>query len=336
MRHRRVSPAVVAREIGLITGAMLVYFGVRNVTVGSAAAARANAERLLDVERALGIAWEGAIQGQIEGHELLVDFANWVYIWGHWPVILPAAGVLFLTRRGDYLLLRNALFVSGAAGFLFFGLLPLAPPRLLELGLIDTVTEQSSAYRALQPPGLTNQFAAFPSLHAGWNLLLGVCLFWAFTNVVVRLFAIMLPIAMAFAVVATANHYVLDVWAGWAVAIAGLAVALRLENRVRMPISLVSSRTLVPDGPRSARGLADDLGAVSRGASCGQPAERRAHACGLASSVAGGGPQAASRSRRGSPPQATRAAPASLGQVAGRSRVAPTPHARRTARCDTG
>jgi membrane-associated phospholipid phosphatase len=121
------------------------------------------------------------------------------------------------------------MFISGAVGFLFFALLPLAPPRLVGLGLVDTVTEQSNAYRALQPPGLTNQYAAFPSLHAGWNLLVGAVLLVAGVPLLVRLFALVSPVAMAFAVVATANHYVLDVAAGYAVVLGALAVALRIE-----------------------------------------------------------------------------------------------------------
>jgi hypothetical protein len=219
------------REATLVALAILLYFGIRNATVGSADAAFANAERLLDFERALGLAREGAIQGTVAGSEALVTLVNWVYIWGHWPVILTAAVVLYVRDRRRYVLLRNALFVSGAIGFLFFALFPVAPPRLLSLGLVDTVTEQSHAYRALQPPGLTNQYAAFPSLHVGWNVLVGIVLFVATTSLAARAFAIASPLAMAFAVVATANHFVVDVAAGVAVVLVGLGVALAIQRR---------------------------------------------------------------------------------------------------------
>jgi hypothetical protein len=69
-----------------------------------------------------------------------------------------------------------------------------------------------------------------PSLHFGWNLLVGVVLFAAFATLVVRVFAVLMPAAMAFAVVATANHFVLDVVVGLLVVLVGLAVALRLER----------------------------------------------------------------------------------------------------------
>ncbi|MDH4103244.1 MAG: phosphatase PAP2 family protein [Thermoleophilia bacterium] len=219
------------REAVLIAGAMVAYFAIRNQTVGGEAQASANAERIVDLEQSLHVAWEDAVQNAVLGSELLVTLTNWVYIWGHWPVILTAATVLYLYRRERYYLLRNALFVSGGIGFVFFALLPVAPPRLLDLGLVDTVTSESSSYRALQPPGLTNQYAAFPSLHVGWNLVVGIVLLLATAHLAVRLFAVAMPLAMGFAVIATANHFVLDVVGGAVVVSVGLAVALAIGSR---------------------------------------------------------------------------------------------------------
>jgi hypothetical protein len=219
------------REVPLVAAAILLYFGIRNLTAGSAAAAFENARGLVRLERALQLDWEQSLQSAIAGNDILVTLANWVYIWGHWPVILTTAAVLFLLRRGRYRLLRNAIFVSGAIGFLVFALLPVAPPRLLDLGLVDTVTEQSHAYRALQPPGLTNQYAALPSLHFGWNLLVGIVLVTSSTHLAIRLFGVLSPAAMAYAVVATGNHFVIDVLAGLAAVLVGLAVAGALAQR---------------------------------------------------------------------------------------------------------
>jgi membrane-associated phospholipid phosphatase len=255
-----------AREVLLVAAAMVAYFGIRNLTAGAADKAFSNAERLFAIEEAVGAAWEASIQGLVSGSDTLVMLTNWVYIWGHWPVILTAAIALYLTRRRHYLLLRNAAFVSGAIGFALFALLPLAPPRLVGLGLIDTVSEQSHAYRALQPPGLTNQYAAFPSLHVGWNILVGIVLFLATTHLVVRTFAVVMPLAMAFAVVATANHFVLDVAGGLVVVMLGLAAAYAIERRR-------TAATLALDGvDRDDRGgRPHTRAAVRRGPSRGQP-----------------------------------------------------------------
>lgn len=232
------------REAALVTGAILAYFTIRNVTAGAPAEAFANGDRIVDFERWLDIDWEDGVQGAIAGRDGLVTFANWIYIWGHWPVILSTAVALHVWRRDSYYLLRNTLFISGGIGFLFFAFLPVAPPRLLEMGLVDTVSDQSHAYRALQPPGLTNQYASFPSLHVGWNLAVGIVLFLTTMHLAVRAFAVLSPLAMTFAVVATANHFIVDVAGGAAVVLVGLAGAHIIEKRRAVPAA-----TLAGDEP---------------------------------------------------------------------------------------
>ncbi len=230
MTARTTTVLGIAQELVIVGFAAAVYGGVRAVTEGSVAQAVANAEAIERLERSLGIAWEHAAQSVIVGSSTLVTLANWVYIWGHWPVIIVSAAWLYTHRPAHYRVLRNAVIASGLIGFLFFYALPTAPPRLTSLGLTDTVLEQSNAYRALQPPSLTNQYAAMPSLHFGWNLLVGIVLFSAFACLAVRVFAVAMPLAMGFAVVATANHFVLDVVAGILVVAVGLALALLFER----------------------------------------------------------------------------------------------------------
>jgi membrane-associated phospholipid phosphatase len=212
------------REIALAAVAALTYFGVRNLTVGAAAEAFSNADRLERLESFLGVAWERSLQDALLDHDAVAALFNWIYIWGHWPVIIAAAVLLYRRRPDRYLLLRNAMFISGALGFLFFALLPIAPPRLVDPSLVDTVTLHSDSYRALQPPGLTNQYAAFPSLHFGWNVLVGVAVFGATRKIWLRTLSILGPASMGLAVVVTANHYVLDLVGGLALVLFALWV----------------------------------------------------------------------------------------------------------------
>jgi membrane-associated phospholipid phosphatase len=214
----------------LIAIAGVVYGGVRALTEENGASAVSHGRQLLRLEHHLGVAWEESFQHAIIGTDWLVTFANWVYIFGHWPVIATVAIFLYTRRREGYVLLRDAVFVSGAIGFAFFATLPVAPPRLIDAGFVDTVVERSHAYRALQPSELTNEYAALPSLHFGWNLLVGIVLFGLTRNVLVRLFAVGMPVVMAFSVVATANHYVLDVIAGFVVVVVGFAISQRLHR----------------------------------------------------------------------------------------------------------
>jgi membrane-associated phospholipid phosphatase len=238
-------------QLALIAAAWLVYFGIRAVTEGSTAAAERHARRMVDLERALGVHWEDGIQRVALRHDLLVDAANWVYIWGHWPVIAVTALWLWHRRPDHYLTLRNAMFLSGAVGMVLFLLLPVAPPRLADIGLVDSVLDRSHAYRALQPPSLTNEYAAFPSLHFGWDLLVGITIARAASHRVWRIVGVLLPVAMALAVVATANHYVLDVVGGGVIALASLLV-VELVARHRTGARSARAHAYADDRPSAA------------------------------------------------------------------------------------
>ena len=226
------------RELAIFAGAYAVYFGVRAVTEGTAAAAMQNAVEIIRLEQQLGIAWERAVQDVVVGSRALLDAANAVYMYGHWPVIIVAGVLLFRHRRGEYYRLRNACLLSGLVGLVVFALFPVAPPRLTDLPLVDTVTRHADGYRQIVPPELVNQYAAMPSFHAGWNVLVGIAVFRATRNQLLRGLSVAGPLAMLVAVVATANHFVIDVVAGVAIVLAGLA-ALHLVERARRRPRLV-------------------------------------------------------------------------------------------------
>lgn len=236
-------------ELLVIGLGALIYIVVRKLTEGSPERAVHNARRLLDVEQQLGIDHERAIVGLAVAHEHLRTLVNWVYIWGHWPVIITVAAWLFVNRRHQYRWLRNAMFASGMIGFAFFALVPMAPPRLAGLGYTDTITVWSSSYRVLQPPGYANLYAAMPSLHFGWDLLVGLALFTSTSILAVRVFAAAMPTMMGFSVVATANHWILDVLVGLCVVTAAVAlaelVAARSDRHARLLLRPARAESVV-------------------------------------------------------------------------------------------
>lgn len=240
MTARAPNPAwnllrLYAGELALVVAAVLAYFGVRGLTEGSAREAAANARLVVDFERALSLFWEPRLQDALLVSHALVTLVNWVYIWGHWPVIAVVGVWLFVRRRALYRVYRNALLVSGGLGLVVFALFPVAPPRLVDIGAVDTVTQYSRAYRVLQPPAFVNQYAAMPSLHLGWDLLICMALFQSTRNRLARAFAILLPPAMFGSIVLTANHYIADGVAGVLLALIGLAVARWLARRWPRP-----------------------------------------------------------------------------------------------------
>jgi hypothetical protein len=211
----------VAIQVVLVLGAIVAYFGVRGLTEGSAPVAHRNARWLVDLERDVGLALEQQVQTAAAWWHPLTTVGNWIYIWCHWPVVAGTLIWLLWRHRADFIELRNALFVSGAIGLAIYMSFPVAPPRLFSADYIDTVTLQSRSYRVLQPPGFVNAYAAMPSLHFGWNLLVGLAWMRVGHRRAATLAGVAMPVAMAWAVVVTANHWVLDVAAGGLVAATG-------------------------------------------------------------------------------------------------------------------
>jgi membrane-associated phospholipid phosphatase len=235
-RVRRIDPSLggvgfVLWQAGLVALGVFVYFRVRGLTEGSVDLANEHARDIVRFERSLGINVEAGLQDLVAPSESLQTFANWIYVWGHWPVIIATMLWLSWRHRVEFLRLRDAMMVSGALGLVVFMSYPVTPPRLAGLGLADTVTEQSEAYRVLQPPAFVNQYAAMPSLHSGWDLLVGMAIISAASTLALKVVGFAMPVLMAFAVVATANHSIVDVVAGVALALVGHAVALWLERR---------------------------------------------------------------------------------------------------------
>jgi hypothetical protein len=207
-------------QIGIIAAAVFAYFGVRGATNSDPAEAVRNADRVIGFERLLHLGFEPQLQRDLASGDTVRTGLNWVYIWGHWPVVIGTLVWLALAHPEVYRRTRNAMMVSGAIGLVVFVTFPVAPPRLSNLPVADTVTLTSHAYRVLQPPMFTNQYAAVPSLHVGWNLLIGLAIVTAARHWAVRLVGALMPAAMVTAVILTGNHYVVDVLLG-----AGLTTA---------------------------------------------------------------------------------------------------------------
>lgn len=250
--HLRSALRTIGVDALVVITGIVVYFGVRGLTAVRPGAAREHGRDVLALEKELGLDVEAGIQDLLLHLDWVVTAANWVYIWGHWPVIVATLVWLALHDRVLFLRLRNAMIASGAMGLCVYTTYPVAPPRLLGEGFVDTVTERSNSYRVLQPPAFTNQYAAMPSLHVGWDLLVGIVVVAAASTLVLRTLGALMPVAMAAATVITANHYVLDVLVGAAFGLAGYAVALLLERRAeRRAAAQATAGTQAVGAPRA-------------------------------------------------------------------------------------
>lgn len=227
-----------SRELALAALGGLVYFLIRGGVVDRAEEALSRARGVIDLERALGLFWEPTMQGWILHSRLLIDAMNAVYFWLHMPLIIVMAVWLFWRRRDVYRLTRNAFLGSATIALVFYAVLPLAPPRFFpELGFVDTMALYSEAnYQAQEVGVFVNPYAALPSLHFGWALLLAVALWMArprgrWSGAAVTILALAIPTGQFFAIVLTGNHFIIDAVAGGAVAGLGLAGALAWRGR---------------------------------------------------------------------------------------------------------
>ena len=228
--------AMFKGQAAVVAVAYVIYWWGRGLTEGQYAEAAGNARKVIGLETALGLHYEEQLQSLIIDHVWLVNLVNWIYIWCHWPFILVIAVWLVIRHPRIFTRTRNAFLLSGAAGLVVFLLFPVAPPRLVDnLDLVDTVTEHSHAYRVLQPPAFTNQYAAMPSLHFGWNILTAVAMVQASRRWALRIAACIVPVLMGIAIVLTANHFIIDGVVGAFFAGSGLAAATWLDRR-RPPV----------------------------------------------------------------------------------------------------
>lgn len=216
------------REPLVVGFAYYLYYLVRGQAAERTADAFRNANELINWEREAGIFKELSVQTATLSFDLVVQAFNFIYFYGHFPLIAVVGTYLLVKHPSTYTLIRNAFLVSGALALLSYLAFPVAPPRLMGEGFVDTL-QDSFALTYEKSPGF-NAYAAMPSMHVGWNLLVAVALFLTIRRPYLRLGAALLPGVMLLATVVTGNHYFVDGVAGVLVALASLALALLVHR----------------------------------------------------------------------------------------------------------
>ena len=218
-------------DLLLIAIAFMFYSIVRQGSSHRQIEATYNAVDLVELQRNLHIAYEARAQELILWSDGLIQVFNTIYTYGHFWLIGIAAIWLFFRHRQSYVLFRNAFFISGAISLICFNLYPLAPPRLLpgDYGAVDTLRLASSVNYETSG-NFVNEYAAMPSLHIAWNLLICLAIASTVRNPIVRAWAFVMPLIMSITVVVTGNHWILDAVAGYIVGAIGLGAAVLIRN----------------------------------------------------------------------------------------------------------
>jgi hypothetical protein len=203
------------REITLVLVIWVVYALIHDGLPERAILAFHNAYNVIDFEVRLKFFWEPGIQSWFLRSDFLVQLANSLYTLLFYPVIISFGIWAYRCHRQQYSIARNALFISAAIGLSCFAFYPMAPPRLLpSLGFVDTLDKYLKLNASSLPAFLVNQYAAMPSFHVGWTLLIGMATFRIAKTWWLKLVGILLPLLMLVTVIATANHFILDAIAG--------------------------------------------------------------------------------------------------------------------------
>lgn len=236
--HSRLG-APLLLEILICAALLGIYKAARLVAQGDVTVALDNARRVIGVERALGVFNEEAVQRLALNSIGLIKFLNAYYLYAHFTVTIAFLVWLYVRHPFGYLSARRVLVVVTFVGLIGHALYPLAPPRMLD-GFVDTarVFGPSSYGDGGAYGGLANQFAAMPSLHFAWAVVVAWGM-WRFSRSHWRFVGIAHPILTLAAIVLTANHYWLDAFIGLLLVPIGI-VADRVLPRWRRRV-LVSS-----------------------------------------------------------------------------------------------
>jgi membrane-associated phospholipid phosphatase len=195
------------REPFILLSAYFLYYMARHLA-DDAKPAFENARYLMKVEQSIGIFREISFQSAILSYETVIHAFNIIYFYGHWPAIVAIGAYLFVTKPQVYTITRNAFLISGAIALVFFVLFPVAPPRLATFGIVDTLSWTIPIDYDNSP--MVNPYAALPSMHVGWALLISLGLLLSTQKRWLRLIAFMLTPAMWLATIITGNHFFID------------------------------------------------------------------------------------------------------------------------------
>ena len=209
-------------EVCLAATLYLFYDAARGLTTGGVLKAERDGWDILTLERAFHLDPESWLNAHVQTSPALAVPACYLYATLHF-VVTPAVLVwTYRARPAHYSRVRTTLAVTTASALFGFWLFPTAPPRLLlGGGFHDTLATYSSwgwwGAGTSVPRGaasLANEFAAMPSLHVAWAVWVAATLVAHAQGRVIRVLAAVYPAVTATVVVATANHYLLDVVAG--------------------------------------------------------------------------------------------------------------------------
>jgi membrane-associated phospholipid phosphatase len=233
---RRVLPrgyADFARQLLIWFGFLIAYQIARGVADRDPTRAFTNGWAVIDLEERLAGLGELTLQGWTQSSQVLEALVSWTYWNSEFTVVGIALLWMYLRRNGAFTRFRNSILLANVLGLIGYVLLPVAPPRMFSsLGFEDTLSQVGGLNHGSGLIELaSNPYAAMPSLHAADALITGIILAWVVRRPVFKILWLLWPLWVWFSVMATGNHFWLDVVAGVVLAAVTLVAVYRAPVR---------------------------------------------------------------------------------------------------------
>jgi hypothetical protein len=222
------------RQLALFGAAYLFYSAVRAMPEVDTTTAFDHARELIRIERSLHVFVEPSIQAWAMGSHALIDVASWLYVNAQTSVTVAALVYIYLRHNGSFYFVRNMLMIAMVIALIGYAIFPTAPPRFMpEWGFVDTVATFTGVHvehSSLSMTALVNPYAAVPSMHVAFALMIGWRLAGLVRSPAIKALWALYPFAVAFVIVATANHFILDALLGALTAAVAAYAARRLAK----------------------------------------------------------------------------------------------------------
>ncbi len=216
-----------APEACLLVAGYAGYSVIRDLVPGGSSVAVTRGWGLLHTERLVHLDPEHGLNRFIAGHPMLAQVADYYYATGHFLITIAVLAAVYWLAPGRARRYAAAWYGMNLLGLAGFWCYPLAPPRLLShAGFVDTVVRFGTwgGWGAHSVASVSNQYAAMPSLHTGWEVWCAITVWALSRRCWVRALAVAYPVLTVVVVLGTANHYLADTVAGALTAAAGFAL----------------------------------------------------------------------------------------------------------------
>ena len=204
-------------ELILVVWLGWVYDMIANLAPLRNALAQQDARSIMDAERWLHLDPEAAMDHWMARHHTLAVWVANYYDNAHFVVTIGALVVIWWKWPDRYRPLRNSLVLLNVIGMAVYWFVPTAPPRLFDPSRFYDVVAATHAFGSWHSGTLAtaaNELAAMPSLHIAWACWSSMAVWRVLPGRRWAHLVWLYPLATALAVMATGNHFLMDVLAG--------------------------------------------------------------------------------------------------------------------------